>query len=357
MRNRTKRTRVLIACALASVVAIVGGCGSGSASGTSSSDATTTLSLTLVEPGQSLDFGTIYAAIGSGNFKKEHLNVKLISAGQTATDYVVSGQADVIVFNMGTVMTLVSNGKPMKVIGSVLEQYPSALLGVPSIDSVKAANSLPSTCRLATVTPGTEQYYFAAVYKKDLHLNCTIATVGNDNIITAGVESGAYQLATLPYGNAETLAAANKAHILIDPSKPKSIDPYMPKATPEVVLFGLPSHLAKIRPAIVRLMKAIQLTQSELAKQPLATSAQDILNSDELPGTSMSVMEQELKAERPFMVSNLPDGPYGYISSKVWPTTLQQLGQWGLQGFNPSAAKYSYNSIVDMSYFNAAAGN
>jgi ABC-type nitrate/sulfonate/bicarbonate transport system substrate-binding protein len=312
------------------------------------------MTITIAEPLATVDFGILYVAQASGEFAKQHLQVKITSAGSSALNEVISGQSDLTIYSTGVALTAVDEGKPLSIIYAAEADYPSALVTSKNITSIGQLKSAQG-CRLATLSPGAEEYYFGRYYVSNLGLPCTLVPVSTATAQVAGIESGGYQAAVLTYTQALTVESAHSGNVLINPGSQSDMSRYAPsRPYPSVVIFGVPSHLSSIKPAVTAFIRALKAAENLMSSESVSDIAALIVKSGELPAVSQATVEQDLNSEIPYLTSQLAIGqPAGSISGPTWTYTLAQLKEWGIQGFDSANPANEFSKVVDMSYFNS----
>jgi NitT/TauT family transport system substrate-binding protein len=361
-RARKRRTMVAALIAVAAGAGLTA-CGSSSSSGDSSAGAGSgtakqkTYSITVADPSPIVDFAPLYIAQQQGLFKKEGVDVKILTGPVTNTvSFVVSGQADLAMFTPAVALQTAAKGEDVKAIYGGAALPNGALMSSPKIKTIADAQKLGS-CKLATASPGSLTYANAVAYKKALGLKCDLAIVPTIPALAAGVQSGQYQLAT---GVLTTALQVQKAggHLLLDPRTAAFKAKYEPKPQyPETVLFGVGKHLSQNREAIVRFLKAFHEAEAALAGgQTSDQLAKSLLQDPVFKGQAASLLTTNLSFLKSYFNAGFGGGP-GFIGPGAWSTMLQALSGWSLPNYDPSAGTNAYDQRVDMSYYNAAVGN
>jgi NitT/TauT family transport system substrate-binding protein len=356
LRETRKRARLaIVTSGLVITLAATACSGSQSGSSNSTSNAAGEMTtLTIAQPSKALDFMQLYIGIAKGFFKQQGLQVNLVATGGPATvNYVISGQADMAAYAIGTTVQADDAGKTLPIIYTMEANLATGLAvkkGITTIAQLKAV----SGCTLAAGTPGTQGYYTARYYIQRLGLtNCRLVSSSSDPAEVAGITSGSYTAADLSI-SASVGAAKDGLKLLIDPGNPQDLAKYLPsRSYPVVNIFGLASHLSAKRSAIIRFISALKKTQKYMDSAPLPQLAQDLVKSGQLPGATEQELAAELTNSMPYLTTKL-NQPQGFISQSDWDYALTQLTDWGLSNYVVNNPKHQYGVAIDMSYYDAA---
>lgn len=352
-----RRTLKLGSLTLAGAIVAVGlaGCGSSSPSSDTKASGGMT-SLTVAVPSTNTAWADLYIAEAGGYFKSEGLNVKVLSGPVTSTvAYLQSGQADLVEWSASPAISAADKGLNTKVIEANNADGGLALIGSPKIASIAQAKAKPN-CRLGSPPKGTVAYSYALNFVKTLGLsNCTIAEVASVASLSAATLSGQYDLQVGVYTDALKIESGG-GHILEDPSTPQFAKTFQGGGHfPNVVTFGVADHMAAIKPAIEKFLRAEVKAHEALATQSdgvdkLVSNLQSV---DELKTEKASTLKTDLNFGKPFYAVKF-GGPTGYIDEASWKLVLNSLKDYGISGYDPSASVNSYAQRVDMSYLKDA---
>lgn len=359
-----QRHTTLLAISLVLAVAVTAACsngtGSGDATGNASqhSGSSTTGaskgSLTVAVASAVVEYSPIYLAQSLGYFADEGVNVKIIdNTGPLATNYVVSGEADLEFYSPAQEILTRSKGENLKIIYSSGDFEGSALVGGKGIDSLAKLQSL-STCRVATTPAGTASYAMAKQFISTLGLHCTQVTSSTSATLSAGVASGEYQAVVFLYPAAVATVAAGQATLLIDPTTTAFQAKYNATHFPEFTAAGLGSNLASKRDAVEAFLKALNKAAAYIKNTPRTDVATTLHSVKEFAGTPVATLEQGLKSFTPFLPS--PPVP-GIITPSTWSLAVDQALEEGVAGLSKTVPAAQFGQIVDMSYANAAASS
>jgi ABC-type nitrate/sulfonate/bicarbonate transport system substrate-binding protein len=346
-------------------IVILAGCSSsassGSANSSSSSGAassTTVPSIKIAVAGGFVDFSDIFLAQAEGLFAKHGVNVTLQQdTGSNTLNYVVSQQVDMAIYTAPIALQAAEEGKPTTIFYAVERDPGAAFLTGSSIKTVAQMKSV-SNCRIAVATTGSQGYAYGSIYKKALGLNnCSLIQTSLPALELGGLKSGSYNAAVTTY-QVGLQGVSQGDHMLVNPLDTAERAQYPVPPYPTAVLFGLQSNLTAKKAAIVRVLAAVNDAvnlEKTMTNQQWAQALQQV--SGDFKAVSLPALESEVQTIRPFIgdgtVGTMTDKA-GYISSALWSTALEQYQNWGLQGFDPSAASVSYSTRIDMSYLSQA---
>lgn len=175
----------------------------------------------------------------------------------------------------------------------------------------------------------------------------------NTAALVAATESGAVAAgcANGSFGSAEKSGLARN---LIKANSPLARSITGPLAIGKAA-FGLNSQLSANKTAIVRLIAGTRIADAQIMQ---ATDQQVAAVLAENPNFAPSVIStaaltEEVTQARPFFAQN-----GGYISPADWKASLKAYAYYGLNvggvAIDLNSSDFSYKSVVDMSYWNAA---
>ena len=364
-----KMTRLAWAVAILAVVFAAAACGSssssssaGSGGGSSGSSATTTsasssaapstIHLTFAESVPTPAAPQVELATALGIFKQVGLTVKPLYVGANIASEVVSGQAQIGNLGAAGIVSIAQAGKPTTAVWASLGNAIAGMLvtksSITSLDQLKSLSS----CKVAGLTPGTSNYGWGAHYIETLPLHCTHVQYGSDPAIVGACATGQVDACTGLASEYAPLAAAHKVNILIDTRKPADVQKYIGTPFSDVVYWGLSSWIKSNPTAVNRFVKAMVLTDKAIHTEPIPKLAALLHKNPNFATFSLAALTANLEESFPYY--NTPD--HGYISKQNWDTGLKAEASWGIKGFDPNAAISSYQSRVDMSYYDTAAG-
>lgn len=358
--SRLRRAAAVLASVCATAIAVVG-CGGGSSSSSSGSSGGSsgdkTLSLNVGVGSASTNYGPYWVAEAKDLFKKNGLDVHVVSYNTSGTtaNVVASGQVDVQAFTAPLGLQLAEQGKPISIIYELSRFAASGMSvigakGITSFDDLRAAKN----CRISTTAVGTVPYAYAVRYQQVEGLdNCKIVSQNSVSPLLAAVSSGSAQAGIVTYANALSAISAKKVTLLVDPLKvpPDLAKKLAPTEYPAFVVFGLRSALEDHREAITRFVKVLREANAMLEKMSPRELGDATAKLKGMQGAPASLLAKAWEGT----MSQIPTGSKaGFISSDDWSAALKGFDDWGLPSYDPNSSKLSYDEVVDMSYFNEA---
>lgn len=365
LRNKSARKAVAAIATVATSAALLAACGSGTAGSSSksttapSSKSTTTsapteYSLTVADPIAEVDFAPLYLATDLGYFKKNHLNVTILSGPVADTvQYLVSGKAQLDLFTGAAALETAQKGENISVIYAASGIYGLALMGSSSVKTVAQAQAL-TNCRFATDPPGSLAYAEALSYITKLHLKCQPVVVSTISDLVAGLKSGSYQLADGTVYSA--LQAQNGgASIVIDPRKAGFNQKYGPTTEyPLTMFFGIATTLQAKKPAVVDFIRAINEAEKAIHDQSTTKLAGVLAKDSNFAGQTLQAIKTTITYEKPFFYKEFGGKP-GEVTKSAWNAMITAFKGWDLPNYSVTSPANAYSKRVDLSYFNAAA--
>jgi ABC-type nitrate/sulfonate/bicarbonate transport system substrate-binding protein len=329
--------------------------GSSAASPGGSSAPAQVENLTLAIPAALVNFGDAYIATEQGYFKQAGLNVNVVDPGTTGTVALLqSGHADLAETATGLVIPAVQQGLGITVVAANGSGGGDYLVGGPKVKTVAQLQALQN-CVIGTQPVGSAAYAWALQFKDKLNLtNCSISQLATVPVLVSATLSGQVSVAVVVNGNVASLQAGG-GNVLVDPTKPGFAKQFQVAPAPGAVTYGLTSHLKSIQPEIERYLKAEQMAHNAMAtfSVPVEKLAAELQKEPGFTAVSADTLVAQLNFAKATFATTF-GGPIGYIDQAGWNAELQQLKNYGIAGYDPSAAIYSYSKMVDMSYLNAA---
>lgn len=252
----------------ASVLCAIGAAACGSASSGSGGGGGTSLTLGLPVPDST--FVSAYLAEDQGLFKKEGLNVKLVTfqGGSDLTKAVVSGSVQVGINGLGGIMPAIQQGQPLKVIYGGFNELSYKWYALPSINSIQQAKS--KTWGVTKVGSDTDYLTRYLLAKNGINPD-TVNIVGGGASASRIAAMGAGQIQVSVDSNPGDLEMAKKGyHLLASESQFTS-------TYPDHMIFAKTSYIQHNQATIAKLLSALvkgmqmeksdpKLAQSEMVK-------------------------------------------------------------------------------------------
>jgi ABC-type nitrate/sulfonate/bicarbonate transport system substrate-binding protein len=344
-----------IACAV-----LVAATACSSKAGDSSAKATTgggsVGSLTVGVPSIATLTAVLFVAKAEKYFQKYHVNVDIQTAGATAGTDVAAGRLDIAQLGTTGAFAPAAAGRQTSIIYWLAGNATSAV-SVRAQSPLKPADNALDTLmelsgkRVAVQGSGTSSSGNAAAFSKYIVSRggkpLQIINLPTLDAINAQLLSGQIDAAVgLPDYVAPAIAAG-KARILVSASDP-SIIKLSGGSTSAISLFGLKTNLQKKSAAVAAFLAALRDALKYLNSHSVAQVATLLHGLSYFSNQSLASVEATYKLDVPF---DSPEG--GYISAPTWTRSLDAFKSWGLD-LNVNDSEFSYDSIVDMSYWNAA---
>jgi ABC-type nitrate/sulfonate/bicarbonate transport system substrate-binding protein len=286
-----------------------------------------------------------------GLYKKAGVSVKVIpdTGASTINSLLTSGQADIIEYNGGNDIILASKGVKVKIIAGTLDLQIASIIGSSKVKTLSDAEHL-SSCKMATLTPGSSVYGSAIYLNKRLDLHCSISSFSSVALVVAAVQSGNYQLGVMVEDDAISAVQSKSANMVLNSNSPTARR-YSPAATLNSTFTGLDSDLTAKKASVVAFLKATLAANTMIHKDPPQQIAQELTKTSAFAGVKEATIISELEQALPY----IPAGENAFnVSEPFWDASLNSYASWGIPGFSKTDSAFSYSSMVDMSYNKAA---
>ena len=350
-RSAARARRHLAVAAVLAAGLLVVACGSDDeSSGDSASKGggeKPTLSVTTF--GEFVTAADMYVAETKGFFDKVGVDVEIKNLGTGAVTSVAGGQDDLVTVTSIASFPVADQGRETSIIYQTQEGLGADIL-VSADSQIKDIMDL-SGKKLGTLPPGTGFYGAASLYadyvesKGGTRPKLVLVKGADASVLASGIVDAVMSVPdnSLPY------IKSGKARYLVN----GATSPIAKSIAPENIVgptnWGISSNLEKKRDAVVRYVAAMRMADEWMAKASDEEIAQEL---HALPGFSQSSIEdlvERVKVTRPYFTSTA-----GNISKETWDAALQSWVSWEIPGFDAESDKYSYDSRVDMSYWNDA---
>lgn len=339
------------ALALLAVTVLLAGCANDASD--SGSDGSAKLRVVLPNAGPTIA-GTIALGIASGTFQKAGVDVELeIAEGAQAVNAMVAGRADLTEASTTSASSLEVQGKDTSAVwansggGLGLQLFAAA-------DAPKSMSEFQSQksgkCAAGVTAPGGSGYGYTTMLNKKLRLDCKMVVLGDSDQILGALMAGRIDVALSTGGDKgwEDAVDADRVHVLLDPD---DLETQGLPQFPERVLFGLADKLSAKKKAVVSFMTGMRQAAKLYASADAGETADKLLTVDAIKtdfplAEDREVLVTAIEASKPYV--NWTDG---YISSEDWEEMLKTVATWGDKDFDPKDPKRSYDSVVDMSFY------
>lgn len=351
-RRRNKGVAAVTAAAAASM--IVAACG-GSSNGTSlSSQGSAAKKLPVFVLGQTLVSPTsadLWVALANGYFTKAGVDVQVKVQGATATTDAAAGRDDIVQSGVTGSFSPRLKGHPTQVIYEVSPGLSTTGVIVSAKSPYKTVMDL-SGKSVTVLGVGTSTYGAAVSYSK------YIVSHGGKALKIIPASEASQQTNSVVSGSAAASVglldifgpaiAANKVRVL-EPAAGDLARSLFPSDIVNIGYWGLESNLAQKKTATTAFVAGLRMADQWLQTASDAQVAQALKKTSFFDNFTEQQIEQDLKYDRPFFTTN-----QGFISQQAWDASLKEFGTWGMNGVDVNSSELSYDSIVNMSYWNSA---
>ncbi|TAK71117.1 MAG: ABC transporter substrate-binding protein [Actinomycetota bacterium] len=320
-------------------------CGSGASSDSASGGATEHVS--VATGAVAITLSPLWIAQQAGYFKDAGVDTTITVAGGQVSTSVTSGQSDIGNLGLPGALTVANQGRPTSVILWELGKRGSGFaVARPGINSITDCKTL------ATQPPGFGVYAWGEVYKTAFGATYQHVTFGDPPTVASNVTAGNVDCAISTYDQFYSAIKAGKLHLIVDPRDEASL-PAQVKSTDflDATFWGMTDSLKNKREAVTRFVAGMKKAFAYIKTATPEQVADLLLTSNDWKTYTREDLVALLTAALPLMG---PNG--GAITEKDWTAALEVAKLGGLSFVDPAAPKWSYQSMVDMSYFDAAKG-
>lgn len=308
--------------------------------------------ITIAIPITDSVFALPYIAEANGYFKDAGVKVNFIdAAGANVLNLIASGQADITFFGTALSFSMVTQGKPTKVIYNFSGGGLGGMLvaNKPYKDPTELGGK-----RIGTVGVNGSAYGYAQLYSQYTQKNggakYEIVSFNDPITLANSVKSGQVEAGVGPEGWFAAGLKDGGFHIVVDTKSADQRTKYVGGYFAENSMFGLAETLNAKRPAVVRYLKGIDKALAWIRSHSPQEIA-DLLVQKAGPFKSVPVATQVVSAT---YTSNFWSPERGRISSDMWANSLPRFGLWNLQNVDVTKPDFAYAQIVDMSYLDEA---
>jgi ABC-type nitrate/sulfonate/bicarbonate transport system substrate-binding protein len=307
------------------------------------------------------DYAQWVIAKDLGFYDTEGVNVNdSFNAGSNTINLVVSGQADLATYTGAGAAQVALQGKPVSGIMSSEVNPGAALSTAPGITSLADLKNA-TNCRWAVAAAGSQAYWQALVYQRELGLanKCTLVQLATTPLQIQGIVSGAYQAAVTGLTSVIPFVSQG-VHILINPVSPSYLSTYGRDLYQAGLIWGLKDNLQSKSAAVVAYIRGSFDASQYLWTHNDKQVAEQLLKNPLYAGNTLDQMVAFVAYNRPFIGNNTSRSKGGslskpnYMSAADWKQAMTVFGQFGLSGFDTSSSSVQYPAIIDMSYWNKA---
>jgi len=341
--------RTLLAIGLGMLV-MATACGSGAAVGSGSGSSTTpsiNLTVGIAGAGDAVTAPEFGLALATGAFKKEGLNVSVISLQPQAsllTVALLTNQVQIIWSGISPYFLARSKGVDLSYFymdgkfGSA-----GALFGGAKTKSASALKGL-SGLRCGSGSPGTTTYATMHYYEKVLGFQCgSYVTVTGESTALGSLKAGSLDVVVNQVSWAQDAVSNGDGYMLANPADPKT---YAQLFGGQPIVYSgyvaTRSWLDQDAKAAKAFVAALDLGESYLASHSQQQVAQELSKIPNL-AENMQQVQTLVATTVPF---ELPSK--GAVSTTEWQAGLTFYG--GLLAMDTSTATYSYGQFWDPNY-------
>lgn len=340
----------LAACSSAGPAASPGG---GSASAV---PASAPLSLTVGIPQVNAQFADAYWAQQKGIWKRLNLNVTISVTGAVETTSLAAGRLVVGVFGTTAAFAPAEAGRSVGIVDCEDTGDSAAGVVVRRPSSYQTLTDL-SGQSVGVVGSAGQAYGTASDFSSYIQQHggkpLKIVVESSLGALVAATLSGQVTAAIQTSGFEQAIAAGKAAEI-VSPTDPatKAIVGTQECST---AYWGLKSQLAQNQAAITRFVAGMRIARAQLDQESDAQVAAVLATMPDFAPSvvSRAALTKEVTEARPFFSAG-----QGFISQATWSASLDAFSHWGLASagvpVDLKGKPLSWDSIIDMSYWNAA---
>lgn len=321
------------------------------ASGTATAGAATAAPSAPVAPlkvainAASATYAHLYVAQSEHFFADAGVDVTITPAGVNSLNLLVANQVDAIVFGVGSALVTVKDGRDTSILYGTLGN------GVAGVLVAKKGIDDPAKIkRLGTGSVAQSSYGYAAYYKQRLGLTYDIVPFSDNNVLNAALTSGQVDGAVNTYLALAPVIAKGDATVLIDTRDAATRKKHIGADFPESGIVGLKPALAAKRESVTRFLKGVGTAAQFLSAKRPEEIAASLRKASDLQSLTLDALTSQVTNTQSSYSPNA-----GYISEDVWKFALSEYQFWGM-GIDLTRPEYSYQSRVDMSYYEAGIG-
>ena len=281
-----------------------------------------------------------------GFFDRAGVDVRITdNTGANTVNLLVSGRADLATLAWGNTLTLANQGRATICVYATAAGFGTMLVGGRGINSIQDLRGK----RIGALARGTTTYGFATHYNQKFNLGADIVSYVDVPTLVNALVSGQVAGATATPNIAASMAKGGNTTILIDARDPKIRNQQVGPDYPVGGYIGLTQTVREKRDAVVRFIRAIEMTRQYVQRTSDEQLARDFRQLELYRAFSEADLAPLIKSERSFAFPS-----NGYVSEGNWKFMLPQLTKWGLVGYDPTNPAYEYSKNIDTSFLKAA---
>lgn len=336
---------LLALVAAAGTVGVAGTAGAASSSGKH-------YKLTVALTGAAVAEADVYIAKERGYFQKQGLTVTISVAGSTVATDVAAGQYDIGLIGASSTLPPTAQGHPMSIVYNPIPVSLGSTLVVKYNSPYKTLMDM-SGQKVAVLGVGSANYGSAVSFSKYIVAHggkplvlvpATSDQAGVDEVISGQV-AGTFGEADdrVPY------LKAKQVRILVNGSS-KLAEKITPLQLVGASYFGLKSTVKANAKAVTALVAGLRKADTWMkTASPTAIANTLVAASTLYAQTGKAALIAEIPYDKPFFSPS-----NGFVTKSAWNASLKAFGTWGLQTITVKTPKFSYQNMVNMSYWKAA---
>jgi len=291
-------------------------------------------------------FAQLYVADEKGYYEDENLevNIQAVGGGNIVSS-LLSESVDLAFIGTGLCLTIENQGADCSIVYNTLGGGAGAFLAArPDITDVADCETI------GALGPGSAAYGWAVNYADEAGIDPDIVPLQDTATIAAALDGGQISCGVGDFFGFARLIDEDRVNVLVDTREEDQRPSFIPSTFPEAGLFGIAEHLDGEREAIVRFLRAFHRAYTDTMSQAPAAEIAGLLRERE----AFQVLDEaaivgQVEANLPFYV---PSG--GDIADDQWADALDVFASQGLDFVDPDDERWSYDNLVDMSYYDEA---
>lgn len=282
----------------------------------------------------------------AGFYEKHGLDVSITVGGGNTINLMVAKQGDITLYSVPAAFTPVRNGLATSIVyGGVKGEGGDFVVAKPHIKSIKECT------RLATFSIGSSAYGWAVKNKSLYDADYAIQTFGDFPTLAAAFSSGNADCANAVLAPFAALLDSGEAHLIVDPRDPSTLPEDFPPELIASAFWGLKDHLESKRDTVVDFLRAVHEAFAAMKNMTPAQIAELLRTDRDWQTQSESQIADGYVGAADFFQPN-----DGYVTKKGFDSSADFYRDAGLDFIDPGSPAFSYSSMVDMSYYDAAVG-
>jgi ABC-type nitrate/sulfonate/bicarbonate transport system substrate-binding protein len=300
-------------------------------------------------------YADLYVARYEGFFKKAGVDATISNNGTTYATTLLAGRADLALSGASGPFPFIRQGRPLNIVYATGFGNSSGFIVRTDSPYHKVMDLAKSDVSIGIQPVGLLRgqanaliNYVTSQGGQAPRLASATSTSGDFGSLVAG---GVVDTSAVDFNTAAPYIKAGKVRWL-DDAKPGSplMEKFLPPGTVGISFWGPPDVLKDKRDAVVRFIAGLRMAERWLSRSKDTTIATVLHNSvPSLGQLDQETIKDSLTYDRKVWALKQE----GFISAAAWRTSIPVWSGWNL-GYDITVPTYSYGSVVDMSYWNAA---